>query len=289
MSVSVRKSSIVITPREKSPSKTPSPLPKSSTVKEFDTADPEHDNELEEAHISPIKSSAENKNDATTTDNDGPVCSFQIQYLTEDELIKQEKENKVDEDSQYNLLDSLKGRKSTIRYTQLESIDDGHRADALPVTSEVLTTTKDDNQKNQQEINETEDMDRNDDLNRTLESENGVEQTQVNNNASQNESFELNMSSISQNSEKATNKDDQRDSPMASKGCCYEDDNHFQLPEDTAPRLSRTNSESSLFSQISSVSEHCEKLKKQEEAAKKTLETFKNTFSSVHKLTFKTI
>jgi hypothetical protein len=78
----------------------------------------------------------------------------------------------------------------------------------------------------------------------------------------QDESFQLNMSSVSAHCE--------NQSPTLNKPPSSQDHNNsnskIKLPkEEEISRLSRTNSESSLFSHISSVSEHYEKLNKAEE------------------------
>ena len=73
------------------------------------------------------------------------------------------------------------------------------------------------------------------------------------------ESFQLNMSSVSAHCE--------NQSPSRKPSQEHNDSNSkIKLPKEEEPsRLSRTNSESSLFSHISSVSEHYERLKKAEE------------------------
>ena len=215
------------------------PLLKSSTVNEFDTVDPEQDSSFGNSKISPIKAASTDEQNSIVTTAEKP--SFQIIYLTQEEEEKAKEENENEKD---NFLDKLNVHKSIIRYSQLESTDN-HRADQIPSESiEPIENVE----------NEETDY-----LNKTLESEKEAEKQA-------NESFELNTSSISQNSELAATK---KDDIVGEKS----DDNDktlFQLPEEAAPRLSRTNSESSLFSQISSVSEHWEKLKKDEDSTKKS-------------------
>lgn len=101
-----------------------------------------------------------------------------------------------------------------------------------------------------------EESDKTENLNSSLNSSNRTLEDQ---DTSHNESFELNMSSVSNTSVN-----------QKSKQTSNEPEQKLILPEDPTPRtLSRTNSELSLFSQISSVSEHYEKVKKQEQEEEK--------------------
>ena len=54
---------------------------------------------------------------ATTT-----TTTIEIKYLTETELEERKAEEANNEDYQYDLLDSLNGRKNTIRFTQVDEV-----------------------------------------------------------------------------------------------------------------------------------------------------------------------
>lgn len=118
------------------------------------------------------------------------------------------------------------------------------------------------------DLNETLERENNDDENEgekqpeeEKQQEESTEQTPTKTAITKEESF--NMSSVSHDGDANVNQDE----PITKKSPV------IQLSPTTAaqpneefaiPRMSRTNSESSLFSQISSVSEHYEKMKRQE-------------------------